>query len=314
MRKLKIVIVTSLLCIFLSACSEFELDSVLKLFQSQEEAETVESKEAIAEVADKGESESKEETSPKEASGPPAMEVYKKALAAAEEIDSLQIDFEMDQQANVDGMDMHVVTDVIVQANYDPLVMHQDGVFVIDMGKGNTYEMDFEAYITEDDMYYYLGMLGQWINVNGPMAELMDDAIEVDVFPSPYDQLTLFEKSLDKVTLSNSGNEYILSIDADMSTYKDIYRELLKPYGQDSLDEWIERGEFLVDADIEKFIIDMYIDKETFMTTHFEMNMLFHFVDDGAIFSIEQTIKGEYSKINEIGTIEIPEEVKEGMF
>lgn len=50
------------------------------------------------------------------------------------------------------------------------------------------------------------------------------------------------------------------------------------------------------------------------MTSHFEMDMIFHYERDSKISSIQQTIIGEYSKINELGTIEIPEESKEGMF
>lgn len=314
MRKLQIISITSFLALLLSACSDLDLDAVLQLFQSDEEMESVTGEIGEVVVADDQEQERSEEAERAESSGLPAMEVYQRALSAAEEIDSVQMLLEIEQEGMIDGQDLYVLTNIDMEANYDPFIIHQSGVSAFDIGGGSMHEMDFEVYMTEEDIYYYVGLINKWINLNGPMSELMDEAIEVEEYPSPYEQLKVFKKNLDKVSLSESGDQYVLTLAADESTLSDVLQEVLEPYSQENLNEWVESGDFLAGADIDRFIIEMYVNKDDFIMTHFVMDMVFHFSDGDSLSTIGQMIKGEYSKINEVGKIEIPAEVKEDPF
>lgn len=235
------------------------------------------------------------------------LDVYEKALEAASNVDSQEVHAKVKQEIDYGTEKMEIDSDFVIRVTYDPFVMHQKG-----SSSFGSESMNTEMYVTDDDMYFYLEIMDQWINFGGFMGDLMEDEVTEPMdYQTAHDQLVAIENSLEYFTIEETGDAYVLHLYADGDESKDAYSKLIEQ-SSGNLEELV--GEDLSmspSSQVEELEYIMEIDKNTYETSSFVLNFTLSIESEGMTIDIRQNMESTYLNINNVEAIEIPEEVKE---
>lgn len=236
-----------------------------------------------------------------------AEEVYKKALAAAEKINSAELTMDIKQKINIPSEDIAIdsTTKMDAQMILDPLAMYQNGKISMSMD-GESMDMNMELYLSDNAIYTYDSESEKWLKMDGSMLEMMANQQQ-----DPTDQLKILEQFTKDLKFTQTDDAFILELTADGDKVKEISSELMKEYmPQELMEQFDEIGQDMLDAlTVKTLTYEMEFDKKTFDLKDLDMAMDMSFEIDGETLDINQEVKATYQSINSIDKIEIPQDV-----
>lgn len=243
-------------------------------------------------------------------SGASATEVYEEALEKAESMESVEINMTMDQVMTMPGEDpVKSESDFVIQTTLEPLTLHQKGTTSMNMEGMPDEAIEMEMYMTDDDFYLYEGSSDEWIEMGSEFADLFDmmGAEQQD----PSEQLEMFKDHVKEFNFDESGDTYVFQLEVDEDTADELFEELIEQSMPDDFQMMFEGEDFDLteNVDMNKLSYEITLDKETYDMKTFDLIMDIAMEIEGMELTVEQDMKAEYSKINEIDPIEVPQEV-----
>lgn len=251
-----------------------------------------------------------EETDPKETSDLTLEELFAKTTAASEEAKSFHMDV-VTNQTMVMGpeMAMDMKMDVSMDMTVEPLAFYQkaQSSFVSE-GMEDMPAMETEMYYTAEGLYSYDPMMDMWVKLPADGMEDLEALMTGQQSGDLTGQLEQLEAFQDDFTFEQTGDEFVLTLDAAGEEYeKLISEEMGQMIGE--LDG--EAQEILDGMTIHKIYYEIFIDKETFQPNTINMTMDFDMEMEGESVNIQSDMQAEYSNFNGIDTITVPAEVIE---
>lgn len=250
------------------------------------------------------------ETSKENTSDLTLHDVFTQSLAQSEKLDSLSASINMKQVVEIPSQEISMETsskmdmDMIVE----PLSLHQKGTTSMNMlGEetlGAPTEMKIESYLTDQGFFMYDSMSTQWLKLPKDMYEQIMSISQNQADPSQ--QLKDLESFKDDFIFQQDDNSYVLKLTAS----GDEFNELMQKQLADTMpDMMIEEQELLQNMSVEKVDFEILIDKQTFniLTVNMVIDMIM--VVEGENMRIIQDIKSNYSKFNEVNSIQIPQDI-----
>lgn len=250
------------------------------------------------------------ETSKENTSELTLQDVFTQSLAQSEKLDSLSASIDMTQVVEIPGQEISMETtskmdmDMIVE----PLSLHQKGTTSMNMlGEetlGAPSEMQIESYLTDQGFFMYDSMSTQWLKLPEDMYEQIMSMSQNQADPSQ--QLKDLESFMDDFTFEQDEHTYGLKLTASGDEFNTLMQKQLAETMPDMM---VEEQELLQNMDVEKVNFEILIDKETFniLTVNMVIDMTMEV--EGESMRITQDIKSNYSKFNEVLSIQIPQDV-----
>ncbi len=238
-------------------------------------------------------------------------ELFAKTSAASEEANSFHMDMVTNQtmvMGAAEGMNMDMKIDMSMDMTLDPLAFYQKGqsTFVSE-GMEDMPAMETEMYYTPEGIYSYDPMMDAWLKMPaGEMEEL--EAMMEQQSGDLSGQLEQLEAFQDDFTFEQSGDEFILTLDAAGEEYEKLISEQMDQVMGD-ID--INAQEILNGMTINRIYYEIFIDKETLLPNTMNIIMDFDMEMEGESVSILSDIQAEYSNYNGIDAITVPAEVIE---
>lgn len=231
-------------------------------------------------------------------------EVFKKAQVVSENTKSMHADMTMKQKISMPEMgEMETEMDIKMDIIQEPLAMHQ----VMKMEMPEMGEMETEIYMTEAGMFMKNPEGEEWMKLPvdnfEEMMESMNSGVDANV---DFETLGGF---IEDFTFEQDDNQYILKLKASGEEFQKIIEEQLDAAG---LTEGMAEEELdvLNDMTIHDLAYEIFIDKETFQTTAFNLVMDIELnVEGEATVRMNQDLKAKMSQINDISEINIPQEI-----
>ena len=128
----------------------------------------------------------------------------------------------------------------------------------------------------------------------------------------PTLDMTLFEEFKDDFKFEQTNDEYILTLSASGDKFSGLMKELMGSSLPADMEMTEEETEILNNMDVKSLEVVMYIDKETFYTNAFDLDMDMTMKIEEEEMRIVQKMKSVITKINEIDEIVVPQEVIDG--
>lgn len=252
------------------------------------------------------------ETATQENDTPSIMEIYEQAIAAQEDIESAEIQMELDQVIGYEDEEMETTANFTILMTSEPFAMHQKGTTSLAFGPDDSEDMEIEMYLTDEDAYFYEGMSGQWMNMGSEMSDLLGELGALDNQQDPYEQLKMFEDHIEKFSIDTADDAYVLNLTVDAESFDETFKQMIEDTMSDDLGMLFEEtGDFdpFENMDIKALSYEMSLDKETFQLKAYDMTMDMTITEDGETITLSQDMRSVYSNINEVGPIEVPQEV-----
>lgn len=246
-----------------------------------------------------------------------AEDVYSKAMDAAEEMESAEATMDMTQTMDFgDEGSMDVDSSYDMEMTMDPLAMHMDGTTSIGgdddtAGMSGLGDMDMELYMVDDMMYMYNGMMGSWMKMDGADVDMIEELAGQQ--PDPAEQIEMIEDYMDDISFEESDDAYVLTLKADGDEFDELFQEMLEENmsGEMLGEMGAEEQEMLDNMEIHSMSMEIGIDKDSYDMKTYDVDMDMTMKIAGEEMNISQTLKSEYSNINNVDPIEVPDDVKD---
>ncbi|MBP1971443.1 hypothetical protein J2Z83_003582 [Virgibacillus natechei] len=243
-----------------------------------------------------------------------ARDVYSKALESSEEMESAEVTMNMKQQieSEADSTALDMESNFDMQMTMDPLAVYQKGStkMMID-GEAGMPEMEIEMYMIDDGIYLYSDQLGNWVKMDNASMDAVNAMAGEQ--PDPSEQLKMLEEYMDDLSFEQSDNEFILKLNADGEKFNDLVQDMMEdslpPEMMDAMGE--EDQEIMENLTMNSVSYEIFIDKESFDMNAFNMDMDMTMEAEGEALHIVQNMESDYSNINNVDLIEVPEDVKD---
>ena len=237
-----------------------------------------------------------------------AQEVYSKAMEVSEEQKSMHAVMDIDQTISMPSQEVEMDSKIKMDMDIivDPLAMHQN--MTMDMGELGS--MDMELYMNESGFYMNDPESGQWIKMPADMYDEMMARMGGETDPTL--DMKLFEEFKDEFKFEQTDDEYILTLSASGDKFSGLMKELMGSSLPADMEMTEEETEILNNMDVKSLEVVMYIDKETFYTNAFDLDMDMTMKIEEEEMRIVQKMKSVITKINEIDEIVVPQEVIDG--
>ncbi|MCM3612241.1 hypothetical protein M4S82_13360 [Planococcus sp. MERTA32b] len=252
-----------------------------------------------------------EETDPKETSDLTLEELFAKTTAASEEAKSFHMDMATNQTMVMGpGMDMDMKMDISMDMTVEPLAFYQkaQSTFVSEDMEGMP-AMETEMYYTADGLFSYDPMMDMWVKLPADEMEDLEALMMMEQqsgdLAGQFEQLEAFQ---DDFTFEQTGDEFILTLDAAGEEYEQLISEEM---GQMLGELDVEAQEVMDGMTINRIYYEIYIDKETYQPNTINMTMDFDMEMEGESVNIQSDMQAEYSNFNGIDAITVPAEVIE---
>ncbi|MFC3209554.1 DUF6612 family protein [Planomicrobium okeanokoites] len=252
-----------------------------------------------------------EETDPNETSDLTLEELFAKTTAASEEAKSFHMDM-VTNQTMVMGpeMDMDMKMDVSMDMTVEPLAFYQkaQSTFVSE-GMDDMPAMETEMYYTADGLFSYDPMMDMWVKLPADEMEDLEALMMMEQQSGDLaGQLEQLEAFQDDFTFEQTGDEFVLTLDAAGEEYEKLITEEM---GQMLGELDVEAQEIMDGMNINKIYYEIFIDKETYQPNTINMTMDFDMEMEGESVNIQSDMQAEYSNFNGIDEIIVPAEVIE---
>lgn len=252
-----------------------------------------------------------EETDPSETSDLTLEELFAKTTAASEEAKSFHMNMVTNQtMAMGPEMDMDMKMDVSMDMTVEPLAFYQkaQSTFVSE-GMDDMPAMETEMYYTADGLFSYDPMMDMWVKLPADEMEDLEALMMMEQQSGDLaGQLEQLEAFQDDFTFEQTGDEFVLTLDAAGEEYEKLITEEM---GQMLGELDIEAQEIMDGMNINKIYYEIFIDKETYQPNTINMTMDFDMEMEGESVNIQSDMQAEYSNFNGIDEIIVPAEVIE---
>ncbi|WP_084243104.1 DUF6612 family protein [Planomicrobium okeanokoites] len=252
-----------------------------------------------------------EETDPNETSDLTLEELFAKTTAASEEAKSFHMDMVTNQtMAMGPEMDMDMKMDVSMDMTVEPLAFYQkaQSTFVTE-GMDDMPAMETEMYYTADGLFSYDPMMDMWVKLPADEMEDLEALMMMEQQSGDLaGQLEQLEAFQDDFTFEQTGDEFVLTLDAAGEEYEKLITEEM---GQMLGELDVEAQEIMDGMNINKIYYEIFIDKETYQPNTINMTMDFDMEMEGESVNIQSDMQAEYSNFNGIDEIIVPAEVIE---
>lgn len=239
-----------------------------------------------------------------------AQDVYQKAMEAGENLESAEMDMKVSQTMEGDPEMGEMVMDMDMQASVvmEPLAMHQTGTMNMNVG-GMPISTDIEMYMADEGMYMYESMSQTWMKMDASMMPTELTSMEQD----PTEQLAMLESFMDDVDFSEEDGMYVFKFAGEGDEIKEFTQQYVEEYmGTETFAEaGVDMNEVLDGMTIHSIDYEILIDKETYDTKSVMTNLDIEIAidEEGNTMRMKQEMTAEYTGINTVDSIEVPQEV-----
>ncbi len=250
----------------------------------------------------------KEENTSKETAEEPKIseltleEVYQNAMDRQNQIKSLTSEVSMEQVITSGDQEITIQSDMTMDMTMNPIAMYAKGISTMaDPSTGEETPMGYEMYLVEDGFFMFDEMSATWMKLpNENYEQLMGETAEQ---ADASQQLAMLQSFIEDFTFEQNGAQYILTLDASDEKFNDFVMEQALNSGAIPTEDQaiLESIEF---KDMKYVLL---INKETFDTE--EITMLMEMVESTSGETVVMNTTMGFSNINEINTIEVPQEV-----
>lgn len=228
-----------------------------------------------------------------------AGEVMEKASAAAETQQSMHSDMDIMQTLEMGDEKKEMNSTIEMDMILEPLAIRQ----TMNM-QANGEEIAIEQYMTQEGFFMKNPESGSWIKLPNEMYKEVTGQT-AGMTESPVD-FTMYEEYTEDFTFEETDDEYVLTLIGSGEKFSELMKEMLD---QNMPAEADEAKLDNVDMKVEKIDLQFTIDKKTFFTKDFDMDMIMAMEEQGQQVKVTQNIKGTMTKINEIDEIKVPKEI-----
>ncbi|GKV68320.1 hypothetical protein NCCP2716_08180 [Sporosarcina sp. NCCP-2716] len=234
-----------------------------------------------------------------------AKDVFRKTMEVSESIKSLHGKMTIDQNMKVvddDSMRMKNKMTIEMDVITEPLTLHQ----TLDMTSDTDESMNMEMYAKDGELYMQMDdMEGGWLSVP---PEMQDEILTDMKSSNAMIELEVFQEFEDKFTLEEKDDQYVLHFKASGEEFSDLLKELMEQEAADVSEDGLSN------IDVKKIDLTLYIDKDTYYTDSYDMQ-LDAIMDIGGYRTVAlQTLNADISKIDEVEPFDIPQEVIDNAF
>lgn len=232
-----------------------------------------------------------------------AQEVYSKAMEVSAEQKSMHAVMDINQKMSIPSQEVEMDSKIKMDMDIivEPLAMHQN----MKMDMGEMGKMDMELYMNESGFFMNDPESGQWIKMPKDMYDEMMAQMGGETDPTL--DMKMFNEFKDDFKFEQTDDEYILTLTASGDKFSGLMKELMGSSLPADMTE--EDAEILDNMDVKSLEVVMYIDKETFYTNAFDLDMDMTMKIEEEEMRIVQKMKSVITKINEIDEIVVPQEV-----
>lgn len=234
-----------------------------------------------------------------------AQEVYSKAMEVSAEQKSMHAVMDIEQNMSIPSEDMNLDSKIKMDMDMivDPMAIHQ----TMSMDMGEMGASDMELYMTDAGFFMHDAQMDQWIKMPNDMYEEMMASMGGETDPTL--DLKMFKDFKDDLTFEQTDDEYILTLNASGDKLNNLVQKLIgdaMPI-EGAMSE--EEQEVYDNMDVKSLDLTIYIDKKTFYTNAFDMDMDLTMKIEEEEMHMVQKMKSVITKINEIDEIVVPKEV-----
>ncbi|ARK24580.1 hypothetical protein SporoP37_07830 [Sporosarcina sp. P37] len=228
-----------------------------------------------------------------------AGEILEKANAAGETQQSMHSDMEISQTIQMGEETQDIRSMIDMDMMVEPLAIRQ----TINTQAGGE-EMAVELYMTEEGFFMKDPQSGQWLKLPDEMYEEVTGQI-ASAAESPVD-ISMFKEYAEDFSFEQTNDEYVLTLKGSDEEFSALMNDILK---QNTPEGAQVAGADEADIHVEKLDVQLTIDKKTFYTKEFDIDMIMTIGQQGQAVEVKQNIKGMMTKINEIDEIKVPKEI-----
>lgn len=237
-----------------------------------------------------------------------AQEVYSKAIEVSDEQKSMHAVMDIEQKMTIPSEDVTMDSKIKMDMDMivEPMAMYQN----MSMDMGELGAADMEMYMTETGFFMNDPESGQWIKMPKDMYDEM--MAEMGSETDPTLDMKMFKEFKDDFKFEQTDDEYILTLAASGDKLSGLIKELIGQSLPTEGELSDEEAEVYENMDVKSLNLTIHIDKKTFYTNAFDLDMDLTMVIEGAEMHMVQKMKSVITKINEIDEIVVPQEVIDG--
>lgn len=236
-------------------------------------------------------------------------DIFTNAQESGEDLNSASFTLDFTQKMDIPGegtmgTNMKSEGEVVV----DPMATHQTLQMDMDLGFLNE-SIELEIYVTDQGTFIYEKESDQWMSDDSGFIDV-DDILDQQTQPDLSEQLSDLEALVDQFELDETDDAYLLRLSIDGN---DEFNDLINEAIEDALpnDMLSELGVSNADElyTINSIEYEFAIEKDTFLIKEFVLDMDMEINIEGVTVALIQTMNMSLDNINEIDSIEIPQEV-----
>lgn len=234
-----------------------------------------------------------------------AQEVYSKAMEVSAEQKSMHAVMDIEQNMSIPSEDMNLDSKIKMDMDMivDPMALHQ----TMSMDMGEMGATDMELYMTDAGFFMHDAQMDQWIKMPNDMYEEMMASMGGETDPTL--DLQMFKDFKDDLKFEQTDDEYILTLNASGDKLNNLVQKLIGDAMPIEGAMTEEEQEVYDNMDVKSLDLTIYIDKKTFYTNAFDMDMDLTMKVEEEEMHMVQKMKSVITKINEIDEIVVPKEV-----
>lgn len=232
-------------------------------------------------------------------------EVFEKATEASKDIQSMKMDMASEQSTEILDTDMKMDNKMTAKLEMvqEPFAMHQE----LTMGMGEE-SMEMEIYIVEDGFYVNNPQMGQWMKL--PEDQMGDLEAMLDLAKGAEVNLEELAEYQDQFELVEEKDHYVLKMSGSGDDVQKMIQGQVEASGiLETMGEDVK--EVMEQIEIHELSYEVTLDKETFHTNDYQMDMDFEMAVEDQKMRMKQTVKSTITDINKIDEIVLPKEVQE---
>ena len=226
-------------------------------------------------------------------------EVLVKAQANSEKLESMHAKMDIKQSMSIPSLEQEMNSDIQMDMDIvqEPLQMYQ--VMKMDMGAEG--QVEIEMYMTAEGFFMKDPESDAWMKLP---AEYYDEMIaSMSAGADPTLDLASFTEFVDDFTFEQNDDAYILTLKASGEKFTKLIQDQLSSM------EGMEGTDALGDMTIHQLDYEIFIDKETFDMTAFNLVMDMEMTVEEETIGMAQDINAQISQINDIKEITVPQEI-----
>lgn len=227
-------------------------------------------------------------------------ELIEKITEALKTVKSSKATVQNTVNLNMAGQKAEVSSQIEMTSTYEPFVLK-----IVGKAKSFGLEQENNMYITKEGTYVQNAITKEWVKANNEVAKKQTES-QKD--PTSFDTMLEIMNSVEKnLTVEEKDSSYEISYSGNDQAIKEILEKILSKSGvnrQQSL------AKFFTNINLEKFEAKFEIDKKTLFPKSYSMKVSMKAGENEKQMSLDMDTKTEFSEINQIKEIVLPDEVK----